>query len=138
MKKVFADSFFFLAMMNVRDSCHREAVALSETLAGPIITTQWVLVEVGDAFSKLKDRDRFVDLLELIEADDRIHVVAASNSSFQRGTELFTRRKDKSWSLTDCISFTVMEQRNIKEALTGDHHFEQAGYTMLLSQSQRK
>jgi len=138
MKSTFADSFFFLAMMNVRDSRHRKAVALSETLVGPIVTTQWVLVEVGDAFSKPQDRDRFVELLQLIEADERIQVVPASDASFNRGTELFARRPDKSWSLTDCISFVVMEQRNIKEALTGDHHFEQAGFSPLLPQSKRE
>jgi hypothetical protein len=132
MKKTFADSFFFLAMMNVRDSRHRKAVELSEAIAGPIVTTQWVLVEVADAFSKPHDRDRFVDLLELIEADERMQVIAASNSSFELGTELFARRKDKYWSLTDCISFVVMEQHEIKEVLTGDHHFEQAGFTALL------
>ena len=138
MNTTIADSFFFLAMMNVRDSRHRKAVALSETLAGPIVTTQWVLVEVGDAFSKPQDRDRFVELLQLIEADERIQVVPASDASFKRGTELFARRPDKYWSLTDCISFVVMKERNIKEALTADHHFEQAGFTALLSQSQRK
>ena len=133
MKTTFADSFFFLAMMNVRDSCHDKAIALSETLAGPIVTTQWVLVEVGDAFSKPQDRERFVELLQLIETDERIEVVPASDASFKRGVELFVRRPDKSWPLTDCISFVVMEERSIKEALTGDHHFDQAGFVPLLA-----
>lgn len=132
MTKVFADSFFFLAMLNVRDSQHRTAVKLGRMLAGPIYTTQWVLVEVADAFSKPKDRDRFIDLLELIAADERIRVIGASSSSFTRGAELFRRRKDKNWSLTDCISFVAMEDRHITDALTGDHHFEQAGFTVLL------
>jgi predicted nucleic acid-binding protein len=138
MKRTFADSFFFLAMMNVRDSRHLKAVEFSQSLAGPIVTTQWVLVEVADAFSKPRDRDRFVDLLELIEADERMQVVAASNSTFRRGTELFARRNDKSWSLTDCISFVVMEQLDIDEALTGDHHYAQAGFTPLLKPSDPK
>ena len=132
MNKVFADSFYFIALMNVRDSRHADAVALSESLIGPIITTQWVLVEVADAFSSPQDRDRFLDLLELIRADNRIQVIAASNSSFERGVELFTRREDKSWPLTDCISFVVMEKRRIKEALTGDRHFSQAGFVTLM------
>lgn len=132
MKAAFADSFFFLAMLNVRDSCHREAVAWSESFAGRILTTHWVLVEVGDAFSKSTDRDRFIDLLQLIEDDERIEVVPASAASFECGVELFARRPDKSWSLTDCISFVVMQQQGITEALTGDHHFEQAGLVALL------
>ena len=133
MSNVFADSFYFIALMNVRDAYHVEAAALSESLVGPIITTQWVLVEVADAFSSPKDRNRFIDLLELLQTDDRIQVIAASNASFERGVELFARRRDKSWTLTDCISFTVMEKRGIKEALTGDRHFAQAGFTTLLA-----
>jgi predicted nucleic acid-binding protein len=90
------------------------------------------LIEVGDAFSKPQDRDRFVELLQLIEADERIVVVPASDASFRRGVELFTRRPDKSWPLTDCISFVAMEERGIQDALTGDRHFEQAGMVALL------
>ncbi|HZZ29467.1 MAG TPA: PIN domain-containing protein [Pirellulales bacterium] len=133
MKKSFADTFFFLAMLNIRDATHRQAVALSETYDGVIVTTHWVLVEVADAFCKPADRNRFVDLLELIEADKRMRVISASKSLFERGTELFAQRKDKSWSLTDCISFVVMDQHHIREALTADHHFSQAGFTLLLA-----
>jgi predicted nucleic acid-binding protein len=132
MNATFADSFFFLAMMNVRDARHKEAVGLSISLPGIMVTTHWVLVEVGDAFSKPQDRTRFVDLLALIGQDKRIQVVAANDTYFQRGTELFIDRPDKSWSLTDCISFVVMRERGIVEALTGDHHFEQAGFVALL------
>jgi uncharacterized protein len=41
-------------------------------------------------------------------------------------------RRDKEWSLTDCISFVVMKERGLTEALTADHHFEQAGFKALL------
>jgi predicted nucleic acid-binding protein len=133
MTAAFADSFFFLALLNVRDACHRQALALSESFAGSIVTTQWVLAEVGDAFSKPADRDRFIALLALIEADDRIEVVPASDASFQRGIELFGARPDKAWTLTDCISFVTMDERHIRDALTRDHHFEQAGMVALLA-----
>lgn len=133
MKTTFAETYFFLAMLNVRDSSHGKSVALSESLVGRIVTTQWVLVEVGDAFAKPQDRDRCVDSLKLLETDERFEVVLASDALFKRGAELFVRRPDKSWPLTDCISFVVMEERSIKEALTGDHHFAQAGFVPLLS-----
>jgi predicted nucleic acid-binding protein len=47
-------------------------------------------------------------------------------------SDLYRNRADKNWSLTDCISFVVMKRKGITEALTGDHHFEQAGFKALL------
>lgn len=133
MTTTFADAFFFLALLNQRDAWHQEAVELIDEVTGTIVTSQWVLVEVADAFCKPRDRGLFAKLLELIETDGRIEVVTASNSQFQRGTRLYLHRSDKSWSLTDCISFVVMEEYGISEALTGDHHFTQAGFVALLS-----
>ena len=46
----------------------------------------------------------------------------------QAGFDLYESRLDKDWSLTDCVSFAVMTQRGLTEALTADHHFEQAGF----------
>ncbi len=59
-------------------------------------------------------------------------IVPASRELFQRGVELFTQRPDKDWSLTDCTSYVVMKEQDIEDALTTDHHFEQAGFTVLL------
>ena len=58
--------------------------------------------------------------------------VAANDELFEQGVGLYDERHDKQWSLTDCISFVVMKQRNLQDALTGDHHYEQAGFTALL------
>ena len=60
-------------------------------------------------------------------------IVPASQDVFEQGVELFENRLDKDWSLTDCISFIVMRERGLTEALTGDHHFEQAGFRALLA-----
>jgi len=59
-------------------------------------------------------------------------VVGLDPHLYQRGINLYAQRPDKEWSLTDCISFVVMSDRGITEALTGDHHFEQAGFRALL------
>jgi predicted nucleic acid-binding protein len=61
-----------------------------------------------------------------------IEIVPLATDLLERGIDLFARRPDKSWSLTACISFVVMADRGLSEALTGDHHFEQAGFRALL------
>jgi uncharacterized protein len=132
MTRIFADSYFFMSLMNKGDAGHQMAVVIVDAVMGPIVTTQWVLVEVADAFCRPRDRALFKKLLELIDADKRIQVIPASDSQFVDGTQRYLDRPDKSWSLTDCISFVVMEDHHITEALTGDHHFEQAGFTALL------
>lgn len=60
-------------------------------------------------------------------------IVAASPELMHRGIELYEARSDKDWSLTDCTSFIVMQDRGLTDALTGDHHFEQAGFRPLLA-----
>ena len=64
--------------------------------------------------------------------DNHVTIVPPDDALFHRGVEFYAQRPDKDWSLTDCISFVVMEERGIREALTGDHHFEQAGFAALL------
>ena len=65
-------------------------------------------------------------------AEPTLQIVPPSDLLFQRGLDLYAARGDKEWSLTDCISFVVMGDHGIADALTGDHHFEQAGFTPLL------
>jgi len=64
------------------------------------------------------------------DANTVIH--PAHHDLFQQGLTLYKRRPDKDWSFTDCISFAVMQAEGLTEALTADHHFEQAGFTALL------
>jgi len=71
-------------------------------------------------------------LLDDLQADANVRVIAPDQELFELGVELYRNRIDKSWSLTDCISFVVMEREGIKEALTTDHHFSQAGFRTLL------
>jgi predicted nucleic acid-binding protein len=128
----FADTYYYLAMVNPRDQAHRRVMALAGPMLGPIVTTSWVLTEVGDALAAPPLRPIFHDLMNELWADEETEIVAASDEPFRRGVALFARRPDKSWSLTDCTSFVVMADRGLTEALTGDHHFEQAGFRALL------
>jgi len=132
MIQTFADTYFFLAVLNPDDAAHERAMAVAERLPGAVVTSQWVLTEVGDACSDPADRQPFVEYLFDLEADSRFKIIRADDATFHRGLELFAHRADKHWSLTDCISFVVMDELHIRDALTGDVHFRQAGFNTLL------
>jgi predicted nucleic acid-binding protein len=127
----FADTFYFLAFLNINDRAHATALAHSRG-ADPILTTEWVLIEVADAMASHVKREVFVKLHDLLRADGRVEIAPATSEAFATGMKLYADRPDKDWSLTDCISFNVMKERGITEALTGDHHFEQAGFRAVL------
>ena len=91
-----------------------------------------MLTELADALASPSQRSQFIGLVELIRCDKKWIVIESTHDFFEQGVELFTNRPDKSWSLTDCISFVVMEEHGVREALTADHHFEQAGFVPLL------
>ena len=106
--------------------------ALSQKIAQPLTTTAMVLSEVASTFSPRTTRSRFVQLYREMRADPTITIVPVDPELFERGIDLYAARSDKDWSLVDCISFAVMEDSGITEALTGDHHFVQAGFKALL------
>lgn len=131
MKATFADTFYFLALLNPRDAAHAKAVLASQRLTGRLVTTQWVLVEVGDALAAPAERPKFLALLTALDQDANVEIVTDSQF-YRKGVELFRHRPDKDWPLTDCISFAVMDHFGIREALTGDSHYRQASYVPLL------
>lgn len=131
----FADTYFFLALRNPRDQHYSTVRAIvPEIQFHPLVTTAWVLTEVGNALSKPENRAGFISLLTTLERFNAL-IIEPEPLLFRRGIELYAARSDKSWSLTDCISFVVMQEHGIREALTGDHHFEQAGFVPLLTNS---
>jgi len=132
MTTVFADTFFFIAQLNPHDRAHKKASAFTGSYQGRMMTTDWVMVELADAFARSPNRGTFVALYRKLEATAELTIVSATRALLQEGFLLYSQRPDKEWSLTDCISFVVMEREGITEALTGDQHFEQAGYVALL------
>lgn len=132
MNDVFADTFYYYALLSPSDATHQQAIAITPTLSARIVTTAWVVAELAAAFSAPPRRTRCLDLIDHLYADPQITVTPPSQELFDADLALYRSRPDKSWSLTDCISFIVMECEGIAEALTGDHHFEQAGFTALL------
>lgn len=133
MNALFADSYYYIAFVNQRDAAHEKALDFSHSYFGRTVTTEWVLTEVADALSVPELRVVFLELLAQLRSQPGLAIVEASHELFDRGLDLYSRRPDKSWSLTDCISFEVMQDRGITEALTADRHFEQAGFVTLLT-----
>jgi uncharacterized protein len=135
MNEVFLDTSFAIALSSVTDLSHLRAVKLADQIEinkTRLVTTQAILLEIGNALSKQRYRAAAIQLLESLETDSSIEVVLLTNSLYQSAFNLFKQRKDKEWGLVDCISFIVMQNREITDALTADIHFQQAGFRALL------
>jgi uncharacterized protein len=131
MSKLFADTFYFLALLNKHDEAHARAVEYVTELER-IVTTEWVLTELADGLASSRNRIIFFRTRQELLSDANVEVVSLDMRLYEEGAYLYASRPDKEWSLTDCISFVVMERESIVGALTGDHHFEQAGFVALL------
>jgi predicted nucleic acid-binding protein len=131
MKPLFADTSYFVAFCGRNDAFHDRAVALSGSLLGRIITTEYVVVETGGLLCRPEDRPAYINLVRDLQSDPTVQLLPASRSLFRAGFNLFVNRPDKEWSLVDCISMAVMKQRRLKDVLTIDHHFVQAGFRAL-------
>jgi hypothetical protein len=91
-----------------------------------------VIAELANAMSQVPNRPFFLSLLHDLCTDARVSIVPPGKGLFDRGLELYARRIDKDWSLTDCISFLVMQDHQLQDAATFDHHFAQAGFNILI------
>jgi uncharacterized protein len=135
MTEVFLDTSFAIAVTVSTDRYHETAVRLASELRSSraiLVTTHAILSEIGDSFSRPPYRAAATQLLRALQHDSGVLVLPVDSELFSRGYQLFIDRPDKTWGLTDCISFAVMQQRGIRDALTADQHFEQAGFLALL------
>ncbi len=133
MNIVFADSFYFFAILNSADPAHHRATEISRAMRGHMLTTDWVLAEVADGFCRSRHRKIVAEYLTHLPSHPSVTIVPASRELFWQGLQLFAYRADKDWPLTDCISFVVMADELIKEAPTADRHFAQAGFKPILA-----
>jgi predicted nucleic acid-binding protein len=132
MRTALADTSFFIAFLNQRDRHHARALDLMANFPGRIVATEWVLAELGNYLSVRSNRALFVPFVRDMPADARMEVVPAERRQFEAGCALYAARPDKEWSITDCTSMNLMGERGLTEVITCDHHFEQAGYSILL------
>ena len=132
MKKTFVDTAFILAVVSEKDELHqksRELVKIYGTL--PWMTTDLVLYEVANPLARNAKPQAQKIISEFLEADG-IEIVYASPALFRKGFALYCKYADKTWGLVDCVSFVVMRENGITDALTNDTHFQQAGFNALM------
>jgi uncharacterized protein len=135
MKTVFADTGYWIAILDPQDTLHSKAINLSITLTQvQICTSEMVLTEILNHFSKRGNFLRYAaaNLIESLQENPAITIIPQTDSIFQQALILYKQRPDQAWSHTDCSSFCIMQQQNILEALAYDKHFEQAGFIALL------
>lgn len=131
-RSVFADTSFWIAVIVKQDQFHSRAQQWSLKLERRIVTTAAVLLETANSLAKPAWRASCIALIEHIRQRDDVAIVELSKELLSRGWNLYSSRADKSWSLTDCISFRVMQESHLHDALTSDDHFRQAGFRALL------
>ncbi|NCR53976.1 MAG: type II toxin-antitoxin system VapC family toxin [Microcystis aeruginosa L211-07] len=131
----FLDTSYAIALSSSTDDYHHKALAIAQQLKTsktPLVTTRAIILEIGNALSKQKYRSKSIKLLSSLEKDRTVTVIPLSEILYQKAFQLYCQRNDKNWGIVDCISFIVMEERGITEALTTDIHFQQAGFRALL------
>ena len=133
MKQIFADTFYWVALINKKDNWHQRVIEVTSTLKNvEIVTTDEVLIEVLNFLSAIVPlRRRTVQFVDDIMQNPHIKVIPQNRESFLEGFNLYRHRLDKEYSLTDCISMTVMQRLKINEVLTHDNHFKQENFIIL-------
>ena len=135
MNSVFVDTSFVVALVNEKDQYHNRATELADLLDGyPLLTTDAVLLEIGNALAR-NFKEEAVQIIEDFLSSDEVEIVHLDIVLFQRAFELYRTHKDKTWGMVDCMSFIVMRERVIADALINDKDFAQAGFNALMRAS---
>ena len=138
MSKVLLDTVGLTAVIDVDDQWHSIAEKVWRELMAsrtPLLTTSLILIEMADGLSRIKHRRAAKELRDGLVSSTRIEIVQATPDHEDRAWHLFGTRNDKQWGMTDCVSIVIAQDRGIKDVFSADHHFEQAGFTLLLKNS---
>ena len=134
-RKVFVDTSAWLALVNKSDAAHQKARKVRDALLKDhiqFVVTNYVILEIANALSRVPHRETAVKLINVIEITGNIQIVEIDREIYKEAWRVYSAYLDKNWSLTDCTSFEVMKKRRITEAFTTDKHFEQAGFDILM------
>ncbi|MGI0493070.1 type II toxin-antitoxin system VapC family toxin [Alkalinema pantanalense CENA528] len=136
-ERLFLDTAFIQALLNPRDDYHNRAKQLFPRIraASEVWITEAIFAEVGNALSAF-NRNGAVQFIQQCYRTDNIKIVSVNTELLMQALALYQSRPDKTWGLTDCISFIVMQQHDLTDAVTGDRHFVQAGFRALMLDTQ--
>lgn len=135
--RFFLDTGFLVALVVENDQHHDRALDLAERIEEErrhVVTTRVVVAEIGDALASPGYRKKAAEHIAALQRSPTVDIVPLTEELFRRGFELYQERQDKSWGITDCISFIVMRDRGLREALSTDSDFGQAGFNALLTE----
>ena len=130
----FVDTWFFVADLHSLDRHHRQARRIRTSLAHAyFVTHDAVLTEFLTFFAEEGSvwRQRAVEIVRRIALNPRFEVLPAGRPLFLAALDRYASRPDKGYSLVDCMSMALMEQRGITHVLTNDHHFRQEGFVVV-------
>lgn len=133
--QVFVDTTAFMALTNRADHLHPRAVALHRefrTTSTLLVTSDWLLAEFLSAASRPPFRSSAIRMVATLKSLPRMTTVDATHRDWDRAFEFFGRHSDKSWSLVDCLSMLICQDRGIRRVFTYDRHFGQFGLEVLL------
>jgi predicted nucleic acid-binding protein len=135
MTELFADTSYWMALVNPRDKLHAKSLSVSREFASArVVTSEMILTELLNGFSDGGPwlRGGAARAVEALRGSRGVTIVPQTTEQFRNAVKQYDQFKDKSWSLTDCASFQIMREHGIWAALTHDVHFAQAGFEALL------
>nr|WP_319540262.1 PIN domain-containing protein [uncultured Methanospirillum sp.] len=133
MRSVFIDTSFVIVIFTPEDRHHKQALEIAHKLFDytEIWITDAVIYEIGNSFSKT-GKQIIAEFIRDCYSTEQIQVVKTDEPLLMKALTHYSDYLDKDWSLTDCLSFEVMKEKNIAIAYSSDHHFEQAGFQYVL------
>jgi hypothetical protein len=130
---LFLDTLFVVALASPRDQYQAQARGLAETFGDArLLTTEAILLEIGNSLARSYKRQAVRILRELRESE-RVEIAPLTPELFASALTLYESTLDKGWGLIDCVSFSVMRQAGVMDALTFDRHFVQVGFRNLMT-----
>ncbi len=134
MRSIFVDTGFIIALESVTDQNHEKALQQWNELLKDLpalVTTTYVIDEIVTFFNSRSRHAKAVEIGNRLMNSRSVNVIHVDKKLFEKGWHYFQQHADKTYSMTDCISFIVMKDRGSESVLSFDKHFTQAGFTVL-------